>query len=76
MFKWFRHYLWAQAGRSIRLGQIYIIENVLGLLYGEHHIYLNLCSVDILSISAEQVNQPDMQAGYILGLGKLLCKFF
>ena len=29
----------------------------------ELQIYLNLWSVDILSISAEQVSQPDMQVG-------------
>ena len=32
-------------------------------LYGEQQIYLNLWSVDILSISAEQVSQPNMQVG-------------
>ena len=38
-------------------------------------IYLNLWSVDILSISAEQVSQPDMQVGSLLGFGKLLLIF-
>ena len=37
------------------------------LLYGEQQIYLNLCGVDILSISAKQVNLPDMQVGCLLG---------
>ena len=44
-------------------------------IYDEQHIYLNLWSVDILSISDEQVSQPDMQIGCLLGLGKLLCIF-
>ena len=36
-------------------------------LYGIQIIYLNLWSVDILNILAEQVSQPDMQAGFLLG---------
>ena len=40
--------------------------------YEEQQIYLNLWSVAILSISAEQVSRPDMQAGCRLGFVKLL----
>ena len=36
-------------------------------LYEEQQIYLYLWSVDILCISAEQVRQPDMQVGCVLG---------
>ena len=56
----------------------YVIAHKAGLdmekaLYEEQQIYLNLWRVDILSISAEQVIQPDsMQVGYLLGFGKLL----
>ena len=38
-------------------------------LYEEQQNYLNLRGVDILSISAEQVSQPNMQVGSLLGLG-------
>ena len=41
------------------------------VLYGEQQIYLNLWSVDILSISDKQVSQPDMPVG-LLGFVKLL----
>ena len=36
---------------------------------------MNLWSVDILSISAEQVSEPDMKVDCHLGFGKLVCKF-
>ena len=39
-------------------------------------MYLNLWSVDILSISAQQLGQPDMPVGCLLGFGKLLRIFF
>ena len=51
------------------------LDQVLFLLYGEQHIYLNLLSVDILSISAEQESQPDIQVGCLLWFGKLLSIF-
>ena len=44
-------------------------------LYEEQQIYLNLWSVDILNISDEQVNQPDMQVGCLLGSGSY-CAYF
>ena len=53
------------------------IENVrdpvLVLLYLK--LYLNLWSVDILSILAEEVSLPDMQAGCVLGFGKYCASF-
>ena len=39
----------------------------------EQQIYLNLWSIDILSISA--LSQPDMQVGCLLGFEKLLYIF-
>ena len=33
---------------------------------------LNLWIIDILRITAEQVSQPDMQIGFILGIGTFL----
>ena len=68
MLKLFRHFVLAQTGRSIILGQI--IKKILGpvlVLYEEQHIYLNLWSVDILSNSDEQVSQSDMQVDCLLG---------
>ena len=46
-------------------------------LYGEQQIYLNLwrvdiLSVDILSILAEQVSQTDMPVGCLLGVPKVI----
>ena len=35
-------------------------------------MYLNLWGVDILSVLAEQVSQPDLQVGCILGFGKVI----
>ena len=44
-------------------------------LYGEQQIYLNVWSVDILSISVEQVSQSNMQFDCILWFAKLLYIF-
>ena len=38
----------------------------------EQQIYLNLWSVDILSMSAEQISQPNMQICCLLGLRNIL----
>ena len=38
-------------------------------------MYWNVWSEDILSISDEQLSQPDMQIGCRLGFGKLLFLF-
>ena len=46
-----------------------IVKGLDPVLVAEQQIDLNLWSVDILSISAEQVSQPDMQVGCILGFG-------
>ena len=72
MLRLFWHYVLTQAGRSIRLDQIWrkLLTQSYSL-YEEQQIYLNLWSVDILSIMAEQVGQPDVQVGCLLGFVKL-----
>ena len=50
------------------------MENLLTnsqFLYEEQQISLNLWSVDMLSMSDEQVSQPEV--GSLLWFGKLLC---
>ena len=59
------HYVLAQAG---------VLYNKAGqdLEKALDAVLVYLWSVDILSISAEQVSQPDMKVGCLLGFGKLL----
>ena len=52
MLKLFWHYVWVLAQRLF--------------LYEKQQIYLSFWSVDILSISAEQVSQSDMQVPLVV----------
>ena len=51
------------------------LDPVLVFIRGTKHLFEFVERIYILSISDEQVSQPDMQVGCLSGLGKLLCIF-
>ena len=65
---------WASYKAGVDIEKIILTQSCFS--YREQQIDLNLYSVDIFNIPAEQVSQQDMKVGCLLGLGKLLCLFW